>query len=277
MRTTRIILGTTALLIALVVLGLRVLGPPGSPRRPAEPEGTNARRVPGDPTRDDPPEDAVPTGAVDVVVESAITAKPIDGALVELTAEGAIGPVGARTPLLATGRTAVNGSVRIDTAPALRILQITASARGFHPAGRRLVLVPGRPIPILHIRLDPGGVLSGSVFDPDGRPIDGARVSVVPAQMRYQFDSRTGIRDDGHYPPTAVTGEDGSYEVTGIPLGGHYHVIAVKRPWALTAAYDGVGVYFDDREPVRRLDLTMRRRGTVVVHVFGPGGSSTLR
>jgi len=272
--TRRLVSIAVVLILVAGVLVLLSSTERGTPRRPTSPDRDGSPAEPPVTEGEEKESEAEPTAAIEGTVESAITAKPIDGALVEVTAEGVDGPVGMISPRIASTRSAAGGSFRIDAAPTLRILTVTISARGFHPRRHGVVLRPDAQAPHrIHSRLDPGGVLTGSVYDPDGNPVAGATVYVVPATMVFRFNGGTGRMDYGGYAPAAVTDAEGNYEVIGIPLDGHHHAMAKKPPWVVISIYNRPRFYLDRRDPVRRLDIHLKRYGTVVVHVFGPGGS----
>ncbi|MGA3323087.1 MAG: carboxypeptidase regulatory-like domain-containing protein [Terriglobia bacterium] len=89
------------------------------------------------------------------------------------------------------------------------------------PAGshRLLALDPGRHVHDLIFRLQPGGVITGTVYDEDSQPVVGAQVQAFPAG----HGNRSGISAAGQ------TNDLGGYRLFGIPAG-KYYVVATGSP-----------------------------------------------
>ncbi len=84
---------------------------------------------------------------------------------------------------------------------------------------RVLALDPGRHVHDLIFRLQPGGVITGTVYDEDSQPVVGAQVQAFPAG----HGNRSGIS------AAAQTNDLGGYRLFGIPAG-KYYVVATGSP-----------------------------------------------
>lgn len=140
--------------------------------------------------------------------------EPIAGAEVWL-ADGQRSWLGGRT----VARTGADGRF------ALRALDdrhaIGVRARGFAPAPMEVLrakdTADGATIHLRFVLEHPGGAVVGSVLDPDGRPVAGARVAL-------DSSTRSFSRADGSFawvpgPIVATTDERGAYELFGAPPG----------------------------------------------------------
>src|SRR5271157_4660290 len=100
------------------------------------------------------------------------------------------------------------------------------------PAGshRLLALDPGRHVHDLIFRFQPGGVITGTVYDEDSQPVVGAQVQAFPAG----HGNRSGIS------AAAQTNDLGGYRLFGIPAGKYYVVAMGIRGFPSKAPADEV-------------------------------------
>ncbi len=75
------------------------------------------------------------------------------------------------------------------------------------------------------VRLIPRGRVSGVVIDAQGRPVEGATVSIAIDHMGSTY------RDRSRCTSRAVSGTDGSFLLEGVSPGQGIAVVAVKAPW----------------------------------------------
>jgi len=164
-------------------------------------------------------------------------------------------PAGPQTTTDPEGRFAVRdlGGGRYDLA---------VEAAGFAPA-----IVPGIAVPegageadLGTVILAPGRRVAGRVVDPDGGPMEGAKVQVHrPRQLAF----RVQPADEA---PAATSAADGWFEVGDLAAGQPVDLV-VARPGYTAATVPGVTPPVDEPlEVVLRPTVTMH--GTVV----GPGG-----
>jgi len=145
-------------------------------------------------------------------------------------------------PELARGATGSDGSVRLAEAPEGELFTVVVRTKGYVTESRSVTMRPSEgPREPLELRLTACGTLRGTVLDPDGKPVPGARVYAIPGDApdmlldhpeREVFGSR-----GGHWVSLkAVSGEDGSFEITGLVLGGTYLLRAAAEGFALSEA-----------------------------------------
>jgi len=140
--------------------------------------------------------------------------KPIAGAVVLLTPksfESRMGQPGER-PQPVHVRTDAGGGFAIEDVPVGRYT-VSASARGYLTASHLAVRVgPGKAPPSLELFLSAGGhLLTGTVEDVSGGPVEGALVSVI------RHDGQNLLRQT-FAPSAAPTDEDGAFALT-LPSG----------------------------------------------------------
>ena len=103
------------------------------------------------------------------------------------------------------------GEYRITDVPAGNY-QIAPSAPGFAPSvdrnGQNLIVNKGDTIEHIDFTLRPGGVITGKVVDPEGRPIIEEEVSAIPQQDKTRRVS---------FPLTVLTDDRGVYRLFGLP------------------------------------------------------------
>src|SRR5690349_10017783 len=97
------------------------------------------------------------------------------------------------------------------------LLGLSAGLVGLGPA----------PAPARPASSEPGAI-SGTITGPDGAPLEGATVSAYPVKC-----------DQGCDAYAAVSGADGTYEVTGVPAAAYHLLFQVGNGW-LAEFYDNV-------------------------------------
>jgi hypothetical protein len=115
---------------------------------------------------------------------------------------------GARTERIL----AVDGRFRISVGPGR--WEVRASAPGASAATVVAEVPEGGDSAQVRIELAPGGTVAGVVLDPEGRPVEAARVST----SRFGTWPSGGSGDDAGAPRTA-TGPDGRFVLAGVPAG----------------------------------------------------------
>jgi len=138
------------------------------------------------------------------------------------------------------------------------------------------------------LRIPPGGALTGTVRDGQGRPLAGVAVTACPGTRgwadtddvadawplndlsgTFGRGSRVGTVGGWWSPLRAVTGSDGRFRIPGVGLGQPYRVAARKAGYtpadaaALRADRDAGGI---------RWDPVLRAGGRLVVRVVDPDG-----
>lgn len=147
--------------------------------------------------------------------------------------------------------TDASGRYELSHAPARGAVRVSAVAPGFARVVRADVdLGAGDPIE-LDFALPPGWTLRGEVHDPDGRPIEQARVEVWPDQAAAP-------------PLVAATDPAGRFEVVGLRAGPH-RVRGSARGFQ-TGERTGVEAGRSD------VVLVLARRGRVQVRASTPEG-----
>ena len=183
---------------------------------------------PGNPLSPVKPDDFC---AVEGVVINGVTGDPIKNIAVTLQ------------PLVKGGQgsnalTDVSGRFAFQNlAPGRYLVQATGLGpnwvfAGSGPAARHrlLALDPGRHVQDLIFRLQPGGVITGTVYDEDSQPVVGAQVQAFPAG----HGSHSGISAAGQ------TNDLGGYRLFGIPAGKYYVVATGNPAFGLKAQTDEV-------------------------------------
>jgi len=122
----------------------------------------------------------------------------------------------------------------------------------------------GAPAPEeLTIELEPGATIYGIVYDPDGEPLSGATVFVVPAyhEMLRENPHVTSTGSGGLVRAiTATTGEDGSFRIDGLTFGGVMVAMAEGEGFARSEDSDELLPSAENRSI--RLVLTLRYPAT---------------
>ncbi|HEX6883671.1 MAG TPA: carboxypeptidase-like regulatory domain-containing protein [Planctomycetota bacterium] len=140
--------------------------------------------------------------------------------------------------------------------------EVTASAEGFGPSTTLLVSVPQEGEPLV-ITLAPAASVTGTVLDPQGAPVAGAKVAPhVDTAQRLQR-----LRGDADRPE-AVSKEDGTFLLTGLAEGRS----AIEAQAQGFAGSDPLEVDLRAGETSTGLVLRLRRGATVTGEVYGPDG-----
>jgi protocatechuate 3,4-dioxygenase beta subunit len=155
-------------------------------------------------------------GSVEVRVESA-DGQAIAGAIVEaLAGDFASGPArrGAEPEVLRSAVTGNEGRARLERLPP-GLIGLRARARGFQAETRDTISVQDlKATEGIELRLRPGAAIAGTVRDPEGKPIEGARVAVSAEANRPEMSPGTRWR----WVP-ATTDAEGRYRLDGVPGG----------------------------------------------------------
>ncbi len=184
--------------------------------------------------------------------------KPVAGARILIASRS-----GRDENLHRLGTTAPDGTYRIDGlhAGTLELLGVTAT--GFvtvenHASGR--ALVPG-DVARIDVTMIRGGVLTGTVRGPDGRPLAGARVRARAEVVREGL-----VGSD-----LAVTDGTGQYRMSEVPLGsGH---VRVSKPGYYQPAASK-GWYMIQGESARHVvDVALARGSAVAGRVVDTSGT----
>jgi protocatechuate 3,4-dioxygenase beta subunit len=149
---------------------------------------------------------------------------PVAGARVHLLPAGVAGTAGTATPreALVSTRTDARGRFTVKKLPSASI-DLAIRARRFAPVllrGLVPTLVPGAPAgapaDLGRIVLQPGAALTGSVEDPEGRPLAGARVRVQRTDELEDWLSWAGAKS---LENEVKTGVDGGFEASDLTPG----------------------------------------------------------
>ena len=210
--------------------------------------------------------------SVEGVISNALTGDPIKNISVTLQ------PLGGRADG-SSALTDVSGRFAFrDLAPGRYILQSAAfgskwvNRRPGHGGTMRvLTLEPGRHVRDIIIRLQPGGVITGTIYDEDGQPVVDAQVEVFPAAHGSA----------GGYNRGAQTNDMGVYRIYGLPAGKYYVVARGNMPFVvpvptddvyLTTLYPGtadlgqaVAIDLQPGEEQQGIDMTLIRMHGVTV------------
>jgi len=167
---------------------------------------------------------------VEGVVVNAVTGDPIKNITVTLQPLGERGQA-SNALTDASGRFAFQ-----ELAPGRYVIQATAFgpngvfARSVPGNHRVLALDPGRHVRDIIFRLQPGGVITGVVYDEDGKALMGAQVQAFAAGR----GNRSGISSAGQ------TNDLGEYRLFGLPAGKYYVVATGNRTFGFNTSTDEV-------------------------------------
>jgi len=174
--------------------------------------------------------------------------------------------------------------------------RVSALANGFaveyYAAGGSVVdpeqaeevtVTPG-PVDGINFALDPGGTISGAVYNQNQQPLVGAKVMAVPAEM----DIRMGGGDDGpgfDSPFVSETDATGAYSIIGLPFDD-YKVLANggANPQYVREWYDDQLLFenataipvADGAADVVGIDFTLALGGSITGVVTPDGGDQWL-
>ncbi len=205
------------------------------------------------------------------------TEKPIAGAIVAVEARGSVAGFTSaefRAPYAraisdAAGRFHVNG------VPDGKVATVEVSATG-HAAGAFALRILGgqvTPSPVV-VRLARGGTVVGFVRGPDGKPVVGATVYVIPAAVEELRQnphgwriSESGVREQA---ATATSGVHGAYHVAGLALDVEYVAVAEAEGFASSPEVEGLSLAKDRPEAVA--NLVLRAAATLRVRLVDLAG-----
>jgi protocatechuate 3,4-dioxygenase beta subunit len=186
---------------------------------------------------------------------------PVAGARVLVVHEELVRSRPQGSPGIAETATASDGSFKFEQMVAGRVA-LALSAAGHAPLRKEGVELPqeGGVIDLGELVLEPEAVVEGRVVDPEGAPVEGARVvaRAAPVPMTLRPSSIDLIGDE---KPVA-TGADGRFRIGGLP-GERMVRLEVQKEGFAAASIRGVRA--PTEEPVAVvLRPAARVRGTVV-------------
>ncbi|HEX5070259.1 MAG TPA: carboxypeptidase-like regulatory domain-containing protein [Vicinamibacterales bacterium] len=186
-----------------------------------------------------PPQPAVGSGSIAGIVSAADTGRPLRRVRVTLTNSETNASFG-------TAVTDLEGRFRFEKLPAAPLtlkaarngyLDVTFGQKkpGSGRAGTSIQLADGQKIDNIQMQMPRGGVISGSVVDEVGDPVQG-----VPMRV-WRYTIRNGARELTATANSGTTDDRGQYRVSGL-VPGDYIVCAVPRDELVTLAaqYDSL-------------------------------------
>jgi hypothetical protein len=211
----------------------------------------------------EPPGSSAPVAGI---VRSSVDGRPLEGIDVEAAVQ-LPQPRGSVESAVWSAVTDASGAFRSPPLPADRPLTFRFRAQGF--VTQTLPLGSGSEREGIEIPLPPGGLIEGTVRDPDGRPVEGATVTTT-LEMRFPVRSRRlpgggSLQERGC---EALSGPDGRFRIEGVRLDEAYPVRA-SHVGFLPAAPAVT------RAGAAPIELRLRRGGGLEVRVLGPGGPVT--
>ena len=242
-----------------------------TPARAPEPEAPPPRP---EPTPEPPPQPEPPTPSANVeppgsaapvagVVRSSRDQRALEGVQVEaaLLHPRPRAPAG---PTVWSAVTDAEGAFRSPPLPADRPLTLRFRAPGY--VSRILNLGSGSERKGIEIPLPPGGVIEGTVRDPDGRPIEGASVT-IPLEGRIPFRSQrlSGGGSLQEHGPEGVSGPEGRFRIEGVPLDETRNARASHERFLRSEPVE-------TRAGAGPVELRLRRGGGLEIRVLGPQG-----
>ena len=112
----------------------------------------------------------------------------------------------------------------------------------------------------LYIRLFPSTIVSGTVVDEQGNPVQGAALSArLRAESRYGYTNR----GSGVCCLIAVTGVDGKFKIEKVPEGARLHVDVLKKGYARYSTQSYGSNAFPIRAGSTDLLITLRPGGLI--------------
>lgn len=206
-------------------------------------------------------------GAVDGRVVDAKTGAPIAGARILSAGGGSIGTRSNSGGESSYGETLTDGNGRyhLEGLPRDWIVTLSALAPRYGRADTSVIVDRSDGATASELRLEPGGWIRASVKGPDGARVANARVAARLDVSITSLDSRhggaaTGLSSDPSIAES-TTGEDGTCELVGLPLGVTIHLRAEATP-ATTVAELDVEALASDR-PDASVTLALRRAARV--------------
>jgi hypothetical protein len=153
--------------------------------------------------------------------------QPIAGAEVILSVSSEFMPVflreGGASPAAVTG---ADGFFRIEDRAAGETIDLLARRTGYAVAAAPGIQLPAeKPVRLV---LTPALAVEGRAVDPDGRPVPGAMVFILPDDM-MSMAAMSGMAQ----PMEAVADTDGLFRIEGVPPGSiELHAVALGRQQA---------------------------------------------
>src|SRR6185295_12959315 len=147
--------------------------------------------------------------------------------------------------------TGADGKFRLDGIPPLTEVNVKASLSGRVPQYADWTADKPRRF---EFRMVPSGAIRGIVRDGDGKPVEGASV-----------ECRCG---------SARTHEDGTYEITGLPLDEAYDVWAEDGNPEQRASAPARGVRITIEVPIAVQDLALLKPAKLTLRVHDPDGAA---
>jgi protocatechuate 3,4-dioxygenase beta subunit len=204
---------------------------------------------------------------------------PVEGAWVAVTAGGAYeGAVFASLQgdrFFARIQTDAEGRFHVAGIPPGAIATVTAWAEAYlaAEAGVKAIGETVRPSPLV-LRLDRGGVIRGMVRDPEGRPVAGAIVYVIPAEADWLRESpdMVAVSSDGGSDSSAsvLSDADGSFLHGGLPIDTELVAFAVAEGFARSG--ESPVLRLSEEKPEREVALNLRPPATIVLRLKDTSG-----
>lgn len=180
-------------------------------------------------------------------------------------------------------RTDGSGAYAIDNVPAgtYQVSVTDAREKGYtvKPQNvKTLSILDATPQEDVDFALDKGGDLFGTVVDVNNQPVEGARVSVMPAQMMEMFTRGRIAMDPGNMtPPSATTSPVGRFMIRGLEFELDYTAYAEKEDFAGGATDTfRLAENAPPKEVTIRLERGSRISGTAVYEDASPVADENL-
>ncbi len=161
--------------------------------------------------------------------------------------------------------TDASGRYSLLAAPGKRI-EIVAGATGYLPAEPMVTRPEGRELRGPAIALRPAASIEGTVVDPTGAPVRGAKVSVDPRQAG---GARMIIRMGAAPEPDAVTSSRGRFRIPAVDPEPAYD-LRVRAAGFASASREIVGL--DPRKPLRGLRIELSKGQRIVGRIVDREG-----
>jgi len=197
-----------------------------------------------------------------LMAAACVTAQEISGTAVDSVTGAPLGKVLVEVTGAST-TTDAHGHFTLSSLPPGQY-QLTGARNGYLEAtGNLVTLEAGQSVKDVQFKLDPFGVIAGTVRDSDGEPMAGIAVTV--SRLQYDSHGRRRISREG----TADTDDLGQYRIPFLERG-RYYVRAEKETSPARQTDVGTG------ERVTGVDITLSHPSTVEVsgHATAPAGTN---
>ncbi|MDQ7778530.1 MAG: carboxypeptidase regulatory-like domain-containing protein [Planctomycetota bacterium] len=156
------------------------------------------------------------------------------------------------------------GSFRLVGVPGdARSVSITITAPGYAPLSLDTPVYPDRSEAMeTHVALVPVGTLVGSVLDSEGKPIQGAGVSVAPENATASETWAISAKN--------LTGADGAFAFANL---SRIHAYTLSVSASGHSDWNRKGIRLVEFPAVTRIDVRMFRRGVLYGRVVGSAGT----